>query len=82
MPKELQIEAIDYAIYLSNRFPPSYVWEHSISTCTRSREVQANKSKNYVFICYDPSSNGYKLKNLNIGKLIVNRDVEFNEEGI
>ena len=48
----------------------------------QERSKLNNKSKNYVFICYDPSSNGYKLKNLNIGKLIVNRDVEFNEEGI
>ena len=41
-----------------------------------------NESKNYVFIHDDPSSKGYKLKNLNAGKLIVNRDVEFEEEGM
>ena len=41
-----------------------------------------NESKNYVFIHYDPSSKGYKLKNLNTGKLIVNWDVEFEEEGM
>ena len=38
-----------------------------------------NKSENYVFIGYDPSSKGYKLKNLSTGKLIVSQDVEFDE---
>ena len=48
----------------------------------QERSKLNNESKNYVFIRYDPSSKGYKLKNLNTGKLIVNWDVEFDEEGI
>ena len=48
----------------------------------QERSKLNNESKNYVFIRYDPSSKGYKLKNLNTGKLIVNWDVEFNEEGV
>ena len=47
----------------------------------QERSKQDNESKNYVFIHYDLSSKGYKLKTPNIGKLIVNRDVEFKEEG-
>ena len=39
-----------------------------------------NKSENYVFIGYDPSSKGYKLKNPSTRKLIVSQDVEFDEE--
>ena len=48
----------------------------------QERSKLNNESKNYVFIRYDPSSKGYKLKNPNTGKLIANRDVEFDEEGI
>ena len=40
-----------------------------------------NKSENYVFIGYDPSSKGYKLKNPSTGKLTISWDVEFDEEG-
>ena len=42
----------------------------------QERSKLDNESKNYVFIRYDLSSKGYKLKNLSIGKLIVNRDVK------
>ena len=48
----------------------------------QERSKLNKESKNYVVIRYDPSSKGYKLKNPNTGKLIVNRDVEFDEEGI
>ena len=48
----------------------------------QERSKLNNESKNYVFIRYDPSSKGYKLKNPNTGKLIANQDVEFDEEGI
>ena len=48
----------------------------------QERSKLDNESKNYVFIRNDPSSKGYKLKNPNTGKLIVNRDVEFEEEGM
>ena len=48
----------------------------------QERSKLNNESKNYVFIRYDPSSKGYKLKNPNTRKLIANRDVEFDEEGI
>ena len=48
----------------------------------QERSKLDNKSESYVFIGYDPISKGYKLKNPNTGKLIANRDVEFNEEGI
>ena len=38
-----------------------------------------DKSERYVFIGYDASSNGYKLYNPFTSKIIINRDVEFNE---
>ena len=46
----------------------------------QERSKLDNNSENYVFIGYDPSSKGYKLKNLSTGKLIVSQDVEFDEE--
>ena len=46
----------------------------------QERSKLDNESKNYVFIRYDLSSKGYKLKNLSTGKLIVSQDVEFDEE--
>ena len=46
----------------------------------QGRSKLDNKSENYVFIGYDPSSKVQKLKNPSVGKLIVNRDVEFDQE--
>ncbi|KAK4434982.1 hypothetical protein Salat_0661200 [Sesamum alatum] len=41
-----------------------------------------NKSARYVFIGYDQSSKGYKLYNPSSGKIVISRDVEFDEEGV
>ena len=48
----------------------------------QERSKLDDKSKNYVFFGYDAKSKGYKLENMSIGKLIISRDVEFDEEGI
>ena len=47
----------------------------------QERSKLDDKSKKYVFIGYDPNSKGYNLYNPSTGKVIVNRDVEFDEEG-
>ncbi|KAK3040236.1 hypothetical protein RJ639_028948 [Escallonia herrerae] len=39
-----------------------------------------DKSERYVFIGYDQSSKGYKLYNPSNGKIVISRDVEFDEE--
>ena len=39
-----------------------------------------DKSEKYIFICYDSSSKGYRLYNPNKGKIIISRDVKFNED--
>jgi len=39
------------------------------------------KSKRMIFVGYDQKSKGYKLFNPNEGKMVINKDVEFNEEG-
>ncbi|RDX95429.1 hypothetical protein CR513_22046, partial [Mucuna pruriens] len=39
-----------------------------------------DKSVKHVFIGYDANSKGYKLYNPNNGKMIISKDVEFNEE--
>ena len=40
-----------------------------------------DKSERFIFIGYDSSSKGYKLYNPNNKKMVVSRDVEFDEEG-
>jgi hypothetical protein len=39
-----------------------------------------DKSKRYIFIGYDSSSKGYKLYNQNYNKIVISRDMEFDEE--
>jgi len=39
------------------------------------------KSKMMIFVGYNQKSKGYKLYNPNEEKMVINRDVEFNEEG-
>ncbi|KAK4429806.1 Glutamate receptor 2.5 [Sesamum alatum] len=41
-----------------------------------------DKSARYVFIGYDQSSKGYKLYNPSSRKIVISRDVEFDEEGV
>jgi hypothetical protein len=40
-----------------------------------------NKSKNMIFVGYDKKLKGYKLYSPNKKKMMISRDVEFNEEG-
>jgi transposase InsO family protein len=105
MPKELWAEAIDCAVYLSNRCPtrsvqgktPQQAWSINKPTIShlrvfgsiaymhvpdQERSKLDDKSEKYVFIGYDPSFKGYKLYNPSTKKVIVSRDVEFDEEGI
>uniref|UniRef100_A0A2N9GX95 Uncharacterized protein n=1 Tax=Fagus sylvatica TaxID=28930 RepID=A0A2N9GX95_FAGSY len=105
MPKELWAEAVDCAVYLSNRCPtrsvqgktPQQAWSRKKPTVShlrvfgsiaymhvpdQERSKLDDKSEKYVFIGYDPSSKGYKLYNPSTKKVIVSRDVEFDEEGI
>ena len=48
----------------------------------QERSKLDDMSEKYVFIGYDLSSKGYKLYNPSTKKVIVSRDVEFDEEGI
>ncbi|KAM1744384.1 hypothetical protein ACFX11_011278 [Malus domestica] len=40
-----------------------------------------DKSEKFIFIGYDSNSKGYKLYNPNNGKMVISRDVTFDEEG-
>ena len=40
-----------------------------------------DKNESFIFIGYDNNSKGYKLYNPNNGKIVINRDVIFDEEG-
>ncbi|KAJ7959769.1 Retrovirus-related Pol polyprotein from transposon TNT 1-94 [Quillaja saponaria] len=68
MPKEFWAEAVSCAVYLSNRCP------------TKERSKLDDRSVKYVFIGYDSNSKGYKIYSPRNGKIIVSRDVEFNED--
>ena len=46
-----------------------------------SRAKLDDKSEKFIFIGYDNNSKGYKLYNPNNGKIVINRDVVFDEEG-
>ncbi|KAM1362542.1 hypothetical protein ACFX13_028188 [Malus domestica] len=71
LPKELWAEAVACAVYLSNRSP----------TRNEKRTKLDDKSEKFIFIGYDSNSKGYKLYNPNNGKLVISRDVTFDEEG-
>jgi hypothetical protein len=47
----------------------------------QSRSKLDDKSEKFVFVGYDASSKGYKLYNPNKGKIVISRDVQFDEEG-
>ena len=47
----------------------------------QERSKLDDKSKKYMSIGYNPSFKGYRLYNLSSGKVIVSRDVAFDEEG-
>jgi hypothetical protein len=40
-----------------------------------------DKSKRMIFMGYGQNSKGYKLYNPNKGKMVISRDVKFDEEG-
>lgn len=47
----------------------------------QKRSKLDDKSERYVFIGYDSRSKGYKLYNPSKEKIIISRDVEFDEKG-
>ena len=48
----------------------------------QERSKLDDRSVKHVFIGYDQNSKGYKLYNPSNGKIMVSRDVEFDEEAI
>ena len=46
-----------------------------------TRSKLDDKSEAFIFIGYDSNSKGYKLYNPNTKKIVISRDVEFDEEG-
>ena len=105
MPKEFWAEAVDCAVYLSNRCPSKSLdnktlqeaWNGIKPTVSHLRVFGSlayvhvpiqrrckldDKSEKHAFVGYDKQSKGYKLYNPNTRKVIVRRDVEFDEEGL
>jgi len=95
MSKEFWVEVVDCAIYLSNRchikglndMTTQEAWsgkKPSVSYLHVDDQVRTKldgKSKMMIFVGYNQKSKGYKLYNPNEEKMVINRDVEFNEEG-
>ncbi|GJZ58551.1 retrovirus-related pol polyprotein from transposon TNT 1-94 [Tanacetum coccineum] len=48
---------------------------------SQKRSKLDDRSEKHVFVCYDKHSKGYKLYNPVTRKVVVSRDVEFEEEG-
>ncbi|KAG6423988.1 hypothetical protein SASPL_114397 [Salvia splendens] len=71
LPKELSVEAVACAVYLSNRSP---------TKSTRSK--LDDKSKPFIFIGYDSNTNGYKLYDPTSQKTVISRDMEFDEQRV
>ena len=103
MPKELWAEAVDCAVYISNRCltksidgkTPQEAWSGRKPNVSHLRVFGSiayahvpdqrrskldDKSEKLVFIGYDKRSKGYKLYNPITKKIVVSRDVRFNEE--
>ncbi|KAH9669846.1 hypothetical protein KPL70_021959 [Citrus sinensis] len=62
----------------SKRLPKEF-WAEAVAY--ESRAKLDDKSEKFIFIGYDNNSKGYKLYNPNNEKILISRDVVFNEEG-
>ncbi|XP_070032778.1 uncharacterized protein [Nicotiana tomentosiformis] len=57
------------------------IWEHSLCSCATAKRAKLdNRSVKHLFVVYDTSSKIYKLYNPRSDKVVVSRDVEFDEE--
>ena len=104
LPKEFWAEAVDTAVYLSNRSPTRSVWGKTpqeawsgwkpeishlrvfgsvahVHVPDERRVKLDDKSERYIFISYSTHSKGYKLYNPNNKRIVISRDVMFDEEG-
>ena len=104
LPKEFWAEAVDTAVYLSNRSPTRSVWGKTPQEAWNGRKPGIShlrvfgsvahvhvpderrtklddKSEKYIFIGYSTHSKGYKLYNPSSKKIVISRDVMFDEEG-
>ncbi|KAL4318065.1 hypothetical protein GQ457_18G013000 [Hibiscus cannabinus] len=78
MPKEFWAEAVSCAVYLSNRSQQTNIAYAHVPD--QGRLKLDDRSSKYVFIGYDSNSKGYKLFNPRNGRIVISRDVEFDEQ--
>ncbi|KAG8374604.1 hypothetical protein BUALT_Bualt10G0012700 [Buddleja alternifolia] len=81
-----QISLLSSACYAWNGFKTivSHLWVFGslayAHVVEEKRTKLDEKSERYVFVGYDQSYKGYKLDNPSNGKIVISRDVEFDEE--
>ncbi|KAL0374896.1 UNVERIFIED_CONTAM: Retrovirus-related Pol polyprotein from transposon RE2 [Sesamum radiatum] len=96
LPKAFWAEAVYTAVYLLNRCPtkavqnmtPIEAWsgrKPSAKHLTSNREKDTSwrrKTEKGIFLGYSTQSKGYRIYNLKTKKLIISRDVEFDEDAM
>ncbi|KAL0299921.1 UNVERIFIED_CONTAM: Retrovirus-related Pol polyprotein from transposon TNT 1-94 [Sesamum angustifolium] len=75
LPKAFWAEAVYTAVYLLN----SICYVH---IPTEKRHKLEEKTEKGIFLGYSTQSKGYRIYNLKTKKLIISRDVEFNEDAM
>ena len=66
-------------VFLTWKFFETFVYVH---VDDQVRTKLDDKRKKMIFMGYDQKSKWYTLYNLNEGKMVICRDVEFNEDGV
>ncbi|KAK4410170.1 hypothetical protein Sango_0090000 [Sesamum angolense] len=75
LPKAFWAEAVYTAVYLLN----SICYVH---IPTEKRHKLEEKTEKGIFLGYSTQSKGYRIYNLKTKKLIISRDVEFDEDAM
>nr|GEW91987.1 retrovirus-related Pol polyprotein from transposon TNT 1-94 [Tanacetum cinerariifolium] len=81
MPKEFWAEAVDCAVYLLNRCSSKSLDNKTPQEAWNGLKPTVSHLRKHVLVGYDKQSKGYKLYNPVTRKVVVSRDVEFDEEG-
>ncbi|KAK4404113.1 hypothetical protein Sango_0779900 [Sesamum angolense] len=83
LPKAFWAEAVYTAVYLLNRCPTKADQNMTpIEAWSEKRHKLEEKTEKGIFLGYSTQSKGYRIYNLKTKKLIISRDVEFDEDAV